>query len=84
MRETGASYSAIARRLELGRATDAHQAFVRAVNGLSGEERERVVKNESQRLDELEDRIRERDAADQEKVERRLLAVVQLRTALDT
>lgn len=83
LRETGASYSAIARNLELGRATDAHRAFIRALHSLSGDERERVIKNEGQRLDKLETRIRDRDATQPEKIERRLLAVGELRAALD-
>lgn len=82
LRETGASYSAIARGLELRRAVDAHRAFVRAVGRREGEERRQLVTSESARLDKLELRIRQRDAGDQEKVERRLLAVVRLREAL--
>jgi len=82
LRETGASYSAIARCLELRRAVDAHRAFVRAVGRRDGEERRQLVANESARLDKLELRIRQRDAGDQEKIERRLLAVDRLRQAL--
>lgn len=83
LREAGDSYSAIARQLELRRATDAHGAFIRAVHALSGDERLRVTANERLRLDQLEERIRERDAADPEKVVRRLHGVGQLRAALD-
>lgn len=82
LRERGASYSAIARQLELRRAVDAHGAFLRAVQALGVEEREHVTANEERRLDELEVRIRERDGADLVKVERRLLAARQLRAAL--
>lgn len=83
LRESGASYSAIARQLELRRATDAHRAFIRAMHSLSGEDRRRVVANEQDRLDELEVRIRQRDATEPEKVDRRLFAVGKLRAALD-
>ncbi|HEY3941120.1 MAG TPA: hypothetical protein VGL60_01435 [Acidimicrobiales bacterium] len=82
LRETGASYSAIARHLELRRATDAHHAFVRALHALPDADRARVTGHEEDRLDLLETRIRDRDAAQPEKVERRLHAVGQLRAAL--
>ncbi|MGB7051215.1 MAG: hypothetical protein WBG41_06580 [Acidimicrobiales bacterium] len=82
LRERGASYSAIARSLELRRAVDAHRAFIRALQGMSGEERVRLTGNEERRLDELETRIRERDAGKPEKIARRIEAVGQLRAAL--
>jgi hypothetical protein len=82
LRESGSSYSAIARQLELGRATDAHQSFVRAVGARDGDERRRLIKNEEARLDRLELRIRDRDAADASKIERRLLGVDKLREAI--
>ncbi len=82
LRESGASFSAIARLLELGRATDAHRSFVRALGGQDEDERRRLLKNEEERLDQLERRIRERDAADAAKVERRLLGVMKLREAI--
>jgi cytidylate kinase len=43
-----------------------------------------LVKNEEVRLDELEQRIRERDAADEEKVQRRLQGVKKLRESIST
>lgn len=82
LREGNASYSAIARRLELRRAADAHRAFIRAVSCRSGDEQRKLVANEHARLDQLESRIRDRDAADPEKVQRRLQAVDTLRTSL--
>ncbi|MDA8038192.1 MAG: hypothetical protein M0Z69_06895 [Actinomycetota bacterium] len=82
LREGGASYSAIARGLELQRATDAHNAFIRALCKREGDQRHQLVTRESARLDDLELRIRQRDAADPEKVARRLLAVGKLREAL--
>ncbi len=75
LREQGASYSAIARTLELGRAIEAHRRFVHAVSAFDGAERQQLVAREEARLDQLEQRIRDRDAAQPEKVKRRLLAV---------
>ncbi len=82
LRERNASYSTIARHLTLPRATDAHRAFIRAVSSRSGDEQQQLVANERARLDELELRIRGRDAEDPEKLERRLRALGNLRTAL--
>jgi hypothetical protein len=82
LREGGASYSAIARRLELHRAGDAHGAFLRALKSRNDEEREQLIVSEQGRLDTLEKRIRERDAAVPEKLARRLGALESLRTSL--
>lgn len=82
LRELGTSYSGIARRLDLHRATDAHGAFLRALRLLDGEAREQVTTNEERRLDELEVRIRERDATEPEKIDRRVAAVERLRASL--
>ena len=83
LRESGSSFSAIARILQLGRATDAHRCFVRALQGHEDMERRHLLNNEAARLDVLEQRIRDRDAADPAKVERRLLGVARLREALE-
>ena len=82
LRETGASYSAIARRLELRRAGDAHGAFLRALKARNTDDREQLIVSERERLDKLELRIRERDADLPEKLERRLGALESLRTSL--
>jgi hypothetical protein len=84
LREKGNSFSAIARTLGFDRATEAQKSYVRALSTHEGEERRRLVKNEEVRLDELEQRIRERDAADVEKVERRLRGVKKLRESIST
>jgi hypothetical protein len=60
----------------------AHTSFVRALSSREGDERKQLVKNEEARLDQLEQRIRERDAADVPKLERRLLGVEKLREAV--
>jgi hypothetical protein len=82
LREANASYSRIASRLSLRRATDAHGAFIRAVKSRSGEEQRTLVASEQARLNALEERIRSRDAAEPEKLQRRLEAVARLREAL--
>ncbi|MGH8989764.1 MAG: hypothetical protein ACRDXC_14415 [Acidimicrobiales bacterium] len=82
LREGGSSFSAIARRLELHRAVDAHRSFLRALGTFAGNDRQRVVEGEEERLDQLEKRIRTRDASDPEKLERRLVGVEKLREAL--
>lgn len=82
LREAGSSFSAIARRLELDRATDAHRSFVRAISTHDGPQRRQLVDNEEARLDRLEQHIRDRDAPDVAKIERRLKGVTNLREAL--
>jgi hypothetical protein len=82
MRESGSSFSAIARRLELGRAIDAHKSLIRAFGTHDGAERKQLLENENARLDLLEQRIRDRDAAEPTKIERRLVGVSKLREAM--
>jgi hypothetical protein len=82
LRESGKSYSAIARTLGFDRAKEAHRSYVRALATHEGDERRQLIKSEEARLDELERRIRNRDAADVPKLERRLLGVQQLREAI--
>lgn len=82
LRQGGSSFCAIARRLELHRALDAHRSFIRALGAYTGNDRRQLVEGEEDRLDRLERRIRTRDAADPEKVERRLAGVGKLREAL--
>ena len=82
LREEGKSFSAIARTLGLDRATEAHRSFMRALGTHEGDDRRQLIKNEEARLDQLEERIRQRDAADVPKLERRLLGVQKLREAI--
>jgi len=72
----------VASSLGFKRSVDAQAAFLRALRQREGEERRRLVQRESARLDELEARIRTRDAADPEKMERRLQALAKLRASL--
>jgi hypothetical protein len=82
LREGGATYSVIARRLKLEKSTDAHQAFIRAVRARQGDDRQQLVATEGARLDQLEARVKARHADDPETLARRLQAVENLRAAL--
>lgn len=82
LRDSGKTYAAVASSLGLKRAVDAQAAFLRAVRKREGEERSRLVQRESARLDELEARIKSRDAGEPEKMGRRLEALAKLRAAL--
>ena len=79
LRDSGKTYAAVASSLGFKRAVDARAAFLRAVRQRAGEERSRLVQRESDRLDTLDTRIRTRDAAHPEKMERRLQALAKLR-----
>ena len=82
LRESGQSFSSIARALGFERATEAHRSYVRALGACDGDQRRQLIENEEARLDQLEERIRERDAEDVQKIERRLLGVQNLREAI--
>jgi hypothetical protein len=82
LREGGATYAVIARRLKLEKSTDAHQAFIRAVRSRQGDDRQQLVATEGARLDQLEARVRARHADDPDTLARRLQAVENLRAAL--
>jgi hypothetical protein len=82
LREQGQSYSAVARTLGIRRATDAQAAFVRAMRKLPEQERKALYKRESERLDQLEARIRSRDAQQPDKMERHLTALGALRESM--
>jgi hypothetical protein len=72
----------VARALDFKRATDAQAAFLRALRSRPEAEQAALAKRESLRLDQLEKRIRSRDAEDPLKLERRLTALEALRQAL--
>ena len=72
----------MASSLGFKRAVDAQAAVLRAIRKREGEDRNQLIQRESSRLDELEARIRTRDAADPEKMERRLQALAKLREKL--
>ena len=79
LREQGQTYSAVARMLGIKRAVNAQQAFVRAMHSLPDKERAALSKREAERLDQLEVRIRSRDAQEPVKMERHLVALEALR-----
>jgi hypothetical protein len=82
LRETGRTFAAIARELGLKRSTDAQSAFVRAVKEQPPEQRVEILRRESDRLDLLEKRIRDRDREEPETMDRRLAALKKLREVL--
>jgi hypothetical protein len=82
LREEGRSFAAIARTVGLKRAADAREAFLRELRTRPDEERQAVVKHEVQRLDELEARIRARDAEEPDRLQTRLAALATMRANL--
>jgi hypothetical protein len=82
LRDSGKTYAAVASSLGFKRSVDAQAAFLRALRQREGDERGRLAQRESDRLDQLETRIRTRDAADPSKLERRLGALAILREKL--
>ena len=82
LRDSGQTYAAVARSVGFKRAVDAQAAFLRAMRQREGDERNLLIQRESVRLDELEARIRTRDAADPVKMERRLTALANMRQML--
>jgi hypothetical protein len=72
----------VARTLRIRRAVDAQAAFVRAMRKLPDQERAAPYKREPDRLDQLEARIRSRDAEQPAKMERHLTALGALRESM--
>jgi len=83
LRDSGLSYAAVAKSLGFKRAIDAQEAFFRALRKRDHDEQKRLIERETARLDELETRIRDRDAGDPGKMARRLEALAQLRKMLE-
>ncbi|HUB70506.1 MAG TPA: hypothetical protein VL984_08800 [Acidimicrobiales bacterium] len=82
LRDRGQSYSAVASALGLKRATDAQDAFLRAMRSLPPSDARALRGRELARLDQLEARIRSRDAAEPAKMERHLGALAALRETM--
>jgi len=82
LREENYSYAWVARSLGLKRANDARQAFLRALTKRESPERDALRQRELARLDELEARIRTRDASEPDKLAGRLVALDRLRQEL--
>ncbi|HEV2361603.1 MAG TPA: hypothetical protein VGS21_07865 [Acidimicrobiales bacterium] len=83
MRERGNSFAGIAGSLGLRRSSDALAAYRRALHHLPEEDRAEAVKRELGRIEEIERRIRARDAGNPEKMTRRLAALDGLRQGLE-
>lgn len=82
LRERGQSYSAVAAALGIKRAVNAQEAFVRAMRSLSDPDSKALRARELGRLDQLEARIRARDANEPVKMARHLGALAALRDAM--
>ncbi len=82
LRDRGQSYSAVASALGLKRAVNAQEAFVRAMRNLPPGEGQALRARELGRLDQLEARIRSRDADKPASMARRLGALAALREAM--
>ena len=79
LRGQGLSFAAVASRLGLRRSRDAFEAFHRALDSSTDTERPELIRAELERLDQLEARIRSRDAAEPERMEHRLEALEGMR-----
>ena len=82
LRDRGQTYSAVARALGMKRAVNAQEAFLRAMRSLPEKEQKALHQRESDRLDQLEVRIRSRDAEEPAKMERHLVALEALRRTM--
>jgi hypothetical protein len=82
LREQGRSFAAIAGILGLKRAADAREAFLRELRNQPDEERQHLVERELGRLEQLEARIRSRDADEPDKLKTRLGALAAMRESL--
>ncbi len=82
LRERGQSYSAVAAALGIKRAVNAQEAFVRAMRSLSDPDSKALRARELGRLDQLEARIRSRDANEPVKMARHLDALAALRDSM--
>ncbi len=82
LRNEGNSFSAIARQLGMKRSKDAYRSFHRGLGARNDTERGDLATAELARLVTLEARIRSRDASDPTKMDRRLVALEQMREDL--
>jgi hypothetical protein len=82
LRETGKSYTSVAKALGIKRSGDAHAAFLRALRGRPAKERAAMTKRESERLDRLERRVRSRDVDQPDELQRHLAALEKFRQSL--
>ncbi|MGO8824161.1 MAG: hypothetical protein ACLQU9_02865 [Acidimicrobiales bacterium] len=82
LRETGKSYTAVARALGIKHSGDAHAAFLRALQTRPAKERAAMTQREGERLDRLERRVRSRDVGQPDELRRHLAALEKFRQSL--
>ena len=82
LRETGKSYTSVAKALGIKCSGDAHAAFLRVLRARPAKERAAMTKRESDRLDRLERRVRSRDVGQPEELQRHLTALEKFRQSL--
>ncbi len=82
LRRSGRSFAAIAKKLGLTRASDANDAFNRALRTRPTDEQVVLREEESLRLDKLAAKVESRTDLAQEDVKRQLRTVNRLREAL--
>ncbi len=82
LRETGKSYTSVAKALGIQRSGDAHAAFLRALRARPAKERAAMTQRESERLDRLERRVRSRDVDQPDELRRHLAALEKFRQSL--
>jgi hypothetical protein len=82
LRGENLSFAAIAYRLGLKRSRDAFEAFHRALQSSPAAERSELIRQELGRLVTLEARIRSRDAAEPDKMQKRLAGLEKMRERL--
>ena len=82
LRETGKSYTSVARALGIKCSGDAHAAFLRALRGRPAKERAAMTQRENERLDRLERRVRSRDVDQPDELRRHLAALEKFRQSL--
>jgi len=82
LRRSGRSFAAIAKKLGLTRASDANDAFNRALRTRPTDEQVVLREEESLRLDKLVTKVQSRKDLGQEDVDRQLRTITRLREAL--
>jgi hypothetical protein len=82
LRETGKSYTSVARSLGIRCSGDAHAAFLRVLRARPAKERAAMTQRETERLDRLERRVRSRDAGQPGELRRHLAALEKFRQSL--
>ena len=82
LRREGRSFAAIAKELGYERASQANDAFNRALREQPAAEQATLRKEEGVRLDALESRVRSLTDLDADEVERRLRTIARLRQVL--